>query len=200
MITLKVINFDEYSRKWDFDQSLKQKKFIYLNFDSYGLLHDEIKKKITNFNHDNSELFEVIYMIHKWGGVTGRYFIMNRKGGSNLEKFKQNERQIDIYKRAISRAVNGDPSAFDLFCEIKGIGASFAGKHAYFWSMPHRPMIIVDRLVANFFGLNTSEALIKKFGSYSLLYDFFEDQREILGLKSVLDLERGIFQYQREKK
>jgi hypothetical protein len=198
MIKIKKVDFEKYNQIWVRLQFVNHKKPICLDYYSFGSLHDHIKKQTTSIPKQKIDLFDTIYLIHKWGGVTGRYFLMNKKGGGFFEVFKKDEKQIDIYKRAANLSIEGDPSAFDLFCDIKGIGASFAGKHAYFWSTTRKPLIIIDKLISNFFGFNTPESLLKEFGGYKKLYEYFTSESKRLGLKNVLVLERGIFQYVKE--
>ena len=200
MIKFKTINFQKYNRNWELLQLEKRDKPIYLIFDTYGSLHDEIKKRTINVPKNNEELFQIILLIHKWGGVTGRYFLMNKKTGGFFEEFKKDKQQIETYKKAASLAIEGKPESFDLFCNIKGIGAAFAGKHAYFWSTKKKPLIIIDKLIANFFEYKTPEKLLKEIGGYKKLYEIFKSESKTLGLKSILILERGIFQYVRENK
>ena len=69
--------------------------------------------------------------------------------------------------------MNGDSNSFDEFCKIPGIKESFAGKHAYFWSTNKKPLIIIDKLLAEHFGFKTPAALLKECGGYSNLYDLF---------------------------
>lgn len=200
MLKIKKINFQKYNRNWEFLQEEKRKKPIYLSFDSYGSLHDEIKKRTIVVPSNNEDLFQIIFLIHKWGGVTGRYFLMNKKTGGHFEEFKKDKKQIGLYKQAANFAIEGNPDSFDLFCNIKGIGAAFAGKHAYFWSTKKKPLIIIDKLIANFFEFKTPEKLLKEIGGYKKLYEIFKSESKTLGLKSILILERGIFQYVRENK
>lgn len=200
MLKIKKINFEKYNDKWELLQQEKRKNPIYSSYLSYGALHDEIKKQTTTIPKHDSELFQIIFLIHKWGGVTGRYFLMNKKGGGYFESFKKDKKQIEVYKQAVKLSIEGNPAAFDLFCDIKGIGASFAGKHAYFWSTRKKPLIIIDKLIANFFGFNRPESLLKETGGYSNLYEQLNIESKKLGLRSVLQLERGIFQYVRENK
>ena len=200
MLNFRKINFQKYNRIWEVLQNEKRKKPIYQTFNTYGSLHDEIKKRTNIVPRSNEDLFKIILLIHKWGGVTGRYFLMNKKTGSHFEEFKKDKKQIDIYKQAANLAIEGNPAAFDLFCNIKGIGAAFASKHAYLWSTKRKPLIIIDKLIANFFGFNKPEILLKEMGSYTKLYELFKSESKSLGLKSILILERGIFQYVRENK
>ena len=200
MIKIKKINFEKFNKNWELLQQEKRKKPICLAFNTYGSLHDEIKKRTITVPRANEDLFEIIFLIHKWGGVTGRYFLMNKKTGGFFEEFKKDKQQIETYKKAASLAIEGNPDSFDLFCNIKGIGAAFAGKHAYFWSTKKKPLIIIDKLIANFFEFKTPVKLLKEIGGYKKLYELFTSESKTLGLKSILILERGIFQYVRENK
>jgi hypothetical protein len=198
MITFKKIDFENYNKKWIDEQLFVNKKPIFKSYYSYGELHDEIRKHTKALPESDIELFEIIYSIQKWGGVTGRYFLIKRNGISYFDSFKTNKKQIEIYRKASKLAMLGNPEAFNLFCSIRGINVSFAGKHAYFWSPKKNPLIIIDKLLAKFFGHNTPQSFIKEIGGYSNVIDFFNTERKNLGLKDILTLERGIFQYVRE--
>ena len=145
-------------------------------------------------------LFYIIYLIHKWGGVTGRYFIMNRRGEGYFERFKKDKDLINIYINAAKMSMKGDPNSINEFCKIAGIAESFASKHAYFWSCAKSPLIIVDRLLASYFGFRSPIALIRSLeGGYAQLLEIFSSECKKRKLESVLILERGIFQYMREQ-
>jgi hypothetical protein len=198
-MNFKQLNFLEFNAKWENDQLKVLKTAIYNQFHSYNALGEYIKNRTGILTDSDEELFEIIYSIQKWGGATGRYFFIKRNGISYFESFKKDKSQIAVYRNAVKLAMQGDPFAFDLFCQIKGINASFAGKHAYFWSPSSNPLIIVDKLIANYFEFETPQALLKETGGYSNLYKLFLAETRRLNLPSILVLERGIFQFMREK-
>ncbi len=192
----KKIDFVEYNNKWAFDQKSKLKKPIILSFYSYGELHDEIRRRTISIPETNTDLFEIVYLIHKWGGATGRYFIMDRKDVGYFERFKKDKVLINVYINAAKMAINGNPDSLNEFCKIPGIKESFGSKHAYFWSPKNKPLIIVDKILASYFGYKSPHALISSLaGGYAELLDKFHSEAKNKSIKSILVLERGIFQY-----
>jgi hypothetical protein len=198
MIQFKKIDFKSYNDIWELEQKMEMKKIIVDSFMSYGELHNYIKSTTKSIPQSDEELFKIILLIQKWGGTTGRYFLIIRKGESYFDKLKNNESLIKLYREAAKSAMNGDPKSFDLFCGIPGIKESFAGKHAYFWSNPKNPLIIIDKLLAQYFGFENPNLLLKSCNGYSNLYDIFSKEYKANNLSSILTLERGIFQYVRE--
>lgn len=195
----KKIEYKKFNAKWEFEQNSILKNPIDDKYSSYGSLHDEIKKRTISIPKQNEELFEIIYLIQKWGGSTGRYFFINRNGYSYFDQLKKSTGLIEIYSTAAKLAIKGDPNSFNEFCRIPGIKESFAGKHAYFWSTHKKPLIIVDKLIAEYFGFKKPSALLKECGGYSSLYNLFDKECRTCNLSSILLLERGIFQFIREQ-
>ena len=198
MMKFKNINFQKYNDIWEIDQQTSLKKPIDEKYVSYGELHNEIKKRTKLIPEKKEELFAIIFLIQKWGGSTGRYFFINKNGANHFDTFKKSSNLINIYLNAAKQAMNGDPNSFDEFCKIPGIKESFAGKHSYFWSTNKKPLIIIDKLIAEYFGFKTPAALLKEVGGYSNLYDLFNKEYKAQNLDSILVLERGIFQQTRE--
>jgi hypothetical protein len=189
-----------YNQKWENEQGIKHSTPIFGTYNSYKALHDEIKKRTIEIPVNKNDLIKTIQMIHHWGGSTGRYFMTNRKGGSYLEQFKANPNQIKIYREACKQASLSNPEAFHLFCNIKGIGPSFAGKHAYFWSPSKNPLVIIDKYVAHYFDANNAKELLQKKKGYSKTIELFNNLKKEHKVNSILVIERGIFQYMKENK
>jgi hypothetical protein len=198
MLKFKKINFQKYNDSWERDQKIEVKKPIDEKYLSYGELHNEIKKRTKTIPEKKEELLAIIFLIQKWGGSTGRYFFIKKNGVSHFDTLKKTNNLIEIYLNAAKKAMNGDSNSFDEFCKIPGIKESFAGKHAYFWSTNKKPLIIIDKLLAEHFGFKTPAALLKECGGYSNLYDLFNKEYKTQNLSSILVLERGIFQHTRE--
>jgi hypothetical protein len=196
----KNIDFLKYNEKWELDQKLKLKKPIVQNFYSYGELHDEIRNRTKRIPEHDTDLFEIVNLIHKWGGVTGRYFIMDRRDVGYFQRLKKDKVLISVYIQAAKMAIKGDPNSLSEFCKIPGIKESFGSKHAYFWSPPNMPLIIIDKILASYFGYKSPSELIRKLdGGYAKLIDVFTIEAKRKSLESILILERGIFQYMKEK-
>jgi len=187
-----------YNQKWQTEQDIKYSIPIFASYHSYKALHDEIQKRTLEIPISKSDLIKTIQMIHFWGGSTGRYFMINRKGGSYIEQFKANPDQIRIYKEACKQASLSNPDAFDLFCKIKGIGPSFAGKHAYFWSPSNNPLIIIDKYIAHYFDANNAKDLLKKKKGYANIVNEFQKLKKEYKVKNILVVERGIFQFMKK--
>jgi len=199
-MVFESIDYERYNGNWERDQKIKLKRPIYANYYSYGDIHDEIRKRTKRIPESSAHLFEIVEMIHKWGGVTGRYFTMNRKDVGYFERFKKDKILIDIYINAVKMSMNGDANALTEFCKIPGIKESFGSKHAYFWSPPNMPLIIIDKILASYFGYKSPSELIRKLdGGYAKLIDVFTIEAKRKSLESILILERGIFQYMKEK-
>ena len=198
MLNFKKIDFELYNNNWEAEQNVLLKNPIEGLYKSYGTLHNEIKKRTKTIPINNEDLFEIILLIQKWGGSTGRYFFIKRNGVSYFEELKKSKDLIQIYLNATKLAMKGEPQSFSEFCKIPGIKESFAGKHAYFWSTNAKPLIIVDKLLSEYFGHQTPKALIDECNGYAKLIEIFYEKCTDFNLKSILVLERGIFQYTRE--
>jgi hypothetical protein len=198
--TITATEINSYNQKWETEQDIKYSTPIFASYHSYKALHDEIQKRTLEIPVSKSELIKTILMIHHWGGSTGRYFMINRRGGSFIEQFKANPIQIKIYKEACKQASLSNPDAFNLFCKIKGIGPSFAGKHAYFWSPGKNPLIIIDKYIAHYFDAKNVKELLQKKKSYTKIIEQFNNLKKEYKVKSILVIERGIFQYMKDKK
>lgn len=193
MLKFKKINFQKYNDSWEREQQISVKKLIDEKYLSYGELHNEIKKRTKTISEKKEELFAVIFLIQKWGGSTGRCFFIKKNGNSHFDTLKKTNKLFEIYLNAAKKALNGDQNSFDEFCKIPGIKESFAGKHAYFWSTNKKPLIIIDKLLAEYFGFKTPAALLKECGGYSNLYDLFNKEYKTQNLSSILVLRKRYF-------
>jgi len=199
MLKFLKINFRKHNDIWENEQQIEVKKKIDEKFSSYGELHNEIKKRTKTIPEKKEDLLAIIFLIQKWGGSTGRYLFIKRNGVSYFDQLKKSNELIATYSNAAKLAIKGDTNSFNEFCKLPGIKESFAGKHAYFWSTNKKPLIIIDKLLAEYFGFKTPAALLKECGGYSNLYDLFDKEYKDQNLSSILVLERGIFQFVREQ-
>jgi hypothetical protein len=116
------------------------------------------------------------------------FYVPNKKTGLIPRE------NIDLiqYKKAINLATQKDFRAFFEFQKIDGIGPSFAGKHAMFWSKSD--LIVLDNKIAGALGYKTPNEILAKF-SYSEILIEFEKTKELVGFLSNTEIERALFAF-----
>ena len=140
------INYTFWAKKWN-DINVQfaytdKNIALYSNFKgNYEEIESEIIK-ITELPFEkltDDLILKCIDLINQWGGKESRYFYIKRKN-LNFLSFRDIV-NLDYYKHAIQLSKENNVMAFDCFGMIKGIGTSFKGKHAMFWSNYELPVI-----------------------------------------------------------
>ena len=141
----------------------------------------------------DEDIFRAIDLINQWGGKTSRMFyaIKNNQNVSSRQLIME-EQNLSYYKEGINLARANNYDAVDYFKKVNGIGASFMGKHAAFWSGFN--MVIIDNKIAGTLGYKNPNSLLS-------IYNYTEFMNHINSIKINNDLqnpvyvERGIFSF-----
>ena len=93
-------------------------------------------------------------------------------------------------------AKKGIPESIEIFNSINGIGASYASKHSYFWSIhSESPLIVVDSKIVGTLGYNSIQSH-KKQSSYSQTVKAFVDKSiEEFGESNPSSIEQALFSF-----
>ena len=160
---------------------------------SLNQCEEEILNITTNDNLTDLDVFRAIDLINQWGGKTSRMFyaLRNNQNVSSRQLIME-EPNLSYYKEGINLAKANDYNAVDSFKNINGIGPSFMGKHATFWSGFN--MVIIDNKIAGTLGYKNPNRLLS-------IYNYAEFMNHIKIIKINYDLqnpvyvERGIFSF-----
>ena len=149
---------------------------------------------ITNIeNLSDADIFRAIDLINQWGGKTSRMFYAIRQNQtiSYRELVMQNP-NLNYYKEGImlSRANNFD--AVNSFLRVDGIGPSFMGKHAAFWSSFN--MVIIDNKISGTLGFKNPNRLLSNH-NYEEFMNLINNIKTENNLNNPVHVERGIFSF-----
>ena len=153
---------------------------------------------IVKFNEINKlSILRVIDLIYSWGGRSGRLFYASSRGKlSPRENLEVNESALKKYIDGVKLARNGNPDSIKYFCEINGIGPSYASKHAYFWSLnSNNPLIIVDSKIAGSLGYKNINSLQKNFSYKKIITSFKNKALEEYNFSNPSNIERALFAF-----
>jgi len=142
-------------------------------------------------------VLRVIDLIYSWGGKSGRMFYasVNEKT-SPRQSLDKIDSVFDKYLQGIMLAKQGDIRSINKFCEIGGIGLSYASKHAYFWSLDSKqPLIIVDSKIAGSLGYLTIQSLenVHRYGD--IVFAFREKSLKEFNEDNPSKVERALFAF-----
>lgn len=141
----------------------------------------------------DDEIFNAIDLINQWGGKTSRMFYAKRKNQtkSSRELIMENP-NLDFYKNGIEMSKKVNFSAVDFFKLVNGIGASFMGKHATFWSSFN--MVIIDNKIAGTLGFLSPNRLLVS-NSYEEFMNLINSIKIEKKLDNPVQVERAIFSF-----
>lgn len=158
---------------------------------------NEIFSIVKSERADKASILRVVDLIYSWGGRSGRLFYASSKGRTSpREELEVNESVFLKYMKGIELAKRGDPDSILKFCEINGIGPSYASKHAYFWSLnSNNPLIIVDSKIAGSLGYKTINSLQNDFSYEKIVAAFKVKAFEEFGEYNPSSVERALFAF-----
>jgi len=158
---------------------------------------NEIFSIIKSDKIDNSSILRVIDLIYSWGGKSGRMFYASSRGQlSPREDLEVNKEALIKYMKGIELAMSGNPDSINYFCQINGIGKSYASKHAYFWSLnSSNPLIIVDSKIAGSLGYQTINSLQNNFSYESIIASFKSKAFDEFADGNPSNVERALFAF-----
>ncbi len=157
----------------------------------------EIKNIVKKVDLADKDILRVIDLIYSWGGKSGRMFYAKHNGSSSpRDEIESNENTMWVYKEGIKLAKESNPICKIIFSSIKGIGSSYASKHAYFWSMTSKnPLIIIDSKIAGTLGYSTIELLEKDFHYNETIKEFQKKAKEEIGINDSTEIEKSLFAF-----
>lgn len=153
----------------------------------------EILKITTKQNPSDSEIFKVIDLINQWGGKTSRMFYTIRRNqtASSREQI-MNEPNLSYYKEGVRLSKDNNFNAVNSFIKVNGIGASFMGKHATFWS--NFNMVIIDNKIAGVLGFNNPNLLLAQ-NNYNEFMSHINNIKISNKLETPVNVERSLFSF-----
>jgi muramoyltetrapeptide carboxypeptidase LdcA involved in peptidoglycan recycling len=202
-VDLPVINYEFWLDQWD-KQIGAEKVYSNKNTKQFIVFDgntSECANKIVELTKEqnlNKEIMlRVVDLIYSWGGPSGRMFYSSV--GNNLSPRKEleiNGACFATYEKGVKLARAGDAKCKEIFKTIKGIGSSFASKHAYFWSLSSQyPLIIVDSKIAGVLGYQTVEELERKVNYLEIVVKFKEKASVEFGDNDSSKVERALFAF-----
>jgi hypothetical protein len=128
-------------------------------------LESEILGIVNLSTLTDNDILRAIDLINQWGGKMSRGFYLAKtkrhEDGTILVRIPRQEiekrENIDRYKIGINLAKENNLESVNYFRQF-GIGPSYIGKHAYFWSCCNLP--IVDAKIAGILGYKSASVLL----------------------------------------
>ncbi|MFD0798472.1 hypothetical protein ACFQZJ_13450 [Maribacter chungangensis] len=202
-MTFPEINYQFWLSKWN--ESIGQGKvYTNKNIEKYIKFENNINActneiiELTKYEEiTKKNVFRVIDLIYSWGGRSGRMFYSKTKNRiSPREELEKDSNVYETYFEGIILAKKGNTESISKFNSIRGIGASYASKHSYFWSInSDNPLIIVDSKIAGALGHISIDSLEKK-SKYRETVQLFIDKAEIeFNDKNPSKVERALFAF-----
>lgn len=198
------INYQFWLDKWH--EEIGNSKVRNVSYSSFrGTLH-ECEEKILEIvkSPDLTELMilQAIDLINQWGGSESRHFYIDKKRKcfnneivlKNPRKLIAHPENLLIYKRGIEQAKKHQIESVNTFLKVFGIGPSYMGKHAYFWSELN--LVIIDAKIAGCLGYKSSQNLLNK-NSYESVIEFLNSIKEEEKLNHITDVEKAMFAFHR---
>ena len=142
-------------------------------------------------------ILRVVDLIYSWGGKSGRFYYDTSKNKPCYRKELELNTDLFLkYSKGIEYAKKGQSESKNIFEQISGIGASYASKHAYFWSLhSDNPLIIVDSKIAGSLGYETINQLNSNINYRNLVTEFKNKSIEEFGEKNPMLIERALFAF-----
>ncbi len=194
-----TINFNYWLNRWhETTGNANVLNVQYVNFNgTLSELESEILRMININNITNQDILRVIDLINLWGGKMSRGFYIPRRqlqvnGEINIvipRQLIEQPENMDRYKIGISLAKENNLNSVNYFRQF-GIGPSYIGKHAYFWSNCNLP--IVDAKIAGCFGYKSSQILLNNF-TYTDVVQHMNIIKESNNLDNVVIVEKACF-------
>lgn len=161
---------------------------------------NRILEIVNKPNLNDDDILTVIDLINHWGGSESRHFYIDKRkkiedgkilinNPRNLITIPEN---LNIYKLGINKAKRNDLDSLNHFLKIYGIGPSYIGKHAYFWS--NRNLPIIDAKIAGVLGFKSSTTLLNTY-SYQDIISIMENLRQENKLSHISDIEKAWFAF-----
>ena len=115
---------------------------------------------------------------------------------SPREELETNEVTYNTYLEGIELAKQGDSVCIEIFNGVRGIGSSYASKHAYFWSLNSpNPLIIVDSKIAGALGYRTINNLEREFSYNEIVKSFLKKSQIEFNENDPSKVERSLFAF-----
>ncbi len=196
------INYLYWLNKWH--ENIGNSTIRNVSYSSFrGTLHEceeKILEIVKSPNLTDEKILQAIDLINHWGGSESRYFYIDKKSkGLNNEIILKNPKNLItrpenlmIYKKGIEQAKKNQIKSAGTFLKIFGIGPSYMGKHAYFWS--GLELVIIDAKIAGCLGYKSSQSLLNR-NTYESVVEFLNSIKEEEKLNHVTDVEKAMFAF-----
>lgn len=157
----------------------------------------EILTLVKSQDISKPTVLRIIDLIYSWGGKSGRMFYASVNGKvSPRQSLDQRDSIFNKYLQGVMLAKQGDSRSIKKFCEVDGIGLSYASKHAYFWSLDSKkPLIIVDSKIAGSLGYSTIQSLEKVHKYRDIVFAFRNKSLEEFNEDNPSKVERALFAF-----
>lgn len=119
-------------------------------------------------------------------------FYVQGKGNKSPRELIMSDPNLQHYKDGIELAKGNDYRAVNEFLKVYGIGHSFMGKHAQFWS--NFSMVILDQKIAGTLGYKTPQLLIS-LNTYNEFMNHINIIRDNNELNNSVEVERALFAF-----
>jgi len=171
-------------------------EYIVFNGD-ISLCTNEIFTLIKSQDISRPTVLKIIDLIYSWGGKSGRMFYASVNGKiSPRQSLDQKDSVFNKYLQGVMLAKKGDIRSIKKFCEIDGIGLSYASKHAYFWSLDsEKPLIIVDSKIAGSLGHFTIQSLERVHKYEDIVFEFRNKSLKEFNEDNPNKTERALFAF-----
>lgn len=165
--------------------------------DNINSCTQEISSLVNSSKLTKKIILRVVDLIYSWGGKSGRFFYDSSKNKISPRKdLELNTDSLLKYSKGIDYAKKGEAGSKKIFEEIRGIGSSYASKHAYFWSLhSDNPLIIIDSKIAGSLGYKTINQLNSKIDYHNLVTNFKNKSIEEFSEKNPVLIERALFAF-----
>lgn len=197
------IDYSYWSQCW-YDTIGQQKGYScepmnkFINYNGSLLeIENKIEELVVQDSLEDEKILHVVDLIYRWGGKQSRLFYSRKDKITQLSFRDLLVNNLGTYKEAVENAKIGNPDSERMFRNVKGIGVSYSGKHAHFWSRgkPQNTLIIIDQKIAGMLGFKTVQALYHNFTYKKLVQDFatksFVEFREYIPHK----VEKALFAF-----
>ena len=158
---------------------------------------NEIASLVKSKDLAKTTILRVVDLIYSWGGKSGRMFYVSASQQiSPRERLAKDESVFNKYLTGVKLARQGNSNSINKFCEIDGIGPSYASKHAYFWSLDsEKPLIIIDSKIAGALGHSTIQSLNKSHNYKDIIKQFREKSFKEFSVEEPSKVERALFAF-----
>ncbi|RAR73805.1 hypothetical protein [Flavobacterium aciduliphilum] len=196
------INFNYWSNRWH--ENIGNSRALNVNYTDFtGTLNELVAEILRIVNLEiltDEDILNAIDLINQWGGSESRWFYIAKTRtlrNGNIEiriprELIELPENLAIYRDGINLASQNNSNSVNYFLQIFGIGPSYIGKHAYFWSNCNLP--IVDAKIAGCFGYRDAKILLYNH-NYDIVLNHMNFIKNNNNLIDVVTVEKALFAF-----